>query len=54
LASIVALGFHIRETISKLPAMNRFGIFVMWQMPRERRRSGKLSTHDNGEKGYPT
>jgi hypothetical protein len=30
----LALAFHIRATISKLPAINRCGIFVMRQMPR--------------------
>jgi hypothetical protein len=34
-----------------LPAINRCDIFVMRQMPRERRRRGKLSTHGGGEKG---
>jgi hypothetical protein len=35
----------------QLPAIDRFGIFLMRQMPRERRRRGKLSTHGGGEKG---
>ena len=35
--------------LSQSPAINR--IFLMRQMPRESRHSGKLPTHDNGEKG---
>jgi hypothetical protein len=37
-----------------VPAINRCGIFVMRQMPRESRHGGKLPTHDNGEKGRST
>jgi hypothetical protein len=37
--------------LSTASRKNRRGICPSRQMPRERRRGGKLSTHDNGEKG---